>query len=183
MMSETCGENASEGFASYDPTTQCLRTSQGCLLLSSEDSSTEFCRTWPQAGTMRNGTCFARKITAYPNHAQDFFLSPIPHDQVHRRYFLTMPSMLNAIVRGYMSRVQDRPTLTTKIVDRAPCPYWETPLGPRYLTESEAEMMTGYPVGWTLLATRPLATPSRRSALSVAPSLVSSPSKPNGDKV
>ena len=57
--------------------------------------------------------------------------------------------MLSAIRRGYMIQVEERPTLTTKVIERAPCPYWETPKGPRYLTESEAERMAGFPIGWT----------------------------------
>jgi len=99
------------------------------------------------------------------SHKQDvdFSLSPIPHNLVHKRYFIKTPSMLKAIERGYMIKVERRPTITTKIIERAPCPYWETKNGPRYLTESEAERMMGFPIGWTDL--NPSETPSSRKSL------------------
>lgn len=98
---------------------------------------------------MQNGICYLPINSMCPKSDKDFSLSPIDHYLVNSRYFIKMPSMIRAIKRGWMSKVQSQPTLTTKVIDRAPCPYWETSLGPRYLTESEAETMMGYPIGWT----------------------------------
>ena len=122
----------------------------------------KFSETWPQSGMIRNGIAWMLSMPVFRNIARVCGLSPIPHDRIASRYFLRMPSMLNAIERGYMDKVETMPTLTTKIVDRAPCPYWETLNGPRYLSESEAEIMSGFPLGWT--DTKLSATPSSRKS-------------------
>jgi hypothetical protein len=57
-MSVIFGQNADECYASYDPLSRSLRTSQGCLLLTEGDSSTEFCRTFTSVGMMRNGKLY-----------------------------------------------------------------------------------------------------------------------------
>ena len=152
------GPSLLDSFAHYDPATSSWRTCQVCLGGDLETWS----ETWPRAGMTRSGIAYSRNTLVFPNIAKGYFLSPIPHHLVHRRYFIKTPSMLRAIDRGYMCPVETRPTLTTKIIERAPCPYWTTPWGPRYLTESEAERLMGYPIGWTVCA--PSATPSSRKS-------------------
>ncbi len=74
----TSGENVSEPFASFDPVTRSLRTSQGCLLLMPDDSSTESCRTWPRSGTMRSGRCYRRPTLERPTAENESGLWPTP---------------------------------------------------------------------------------------------------------
>jgi len=139
------GFNSDGLLANYDRNSSLWRTSQRCFIEGWEP----FSETWPRSGMTRNGIAWMLSTLECRNIGRVCGLSPIPHERVATRYFLKMPSMLRAIDRGYMDKVQTMPTLTTKIVDRAPCPYWETSNGPRYLTESEAEIMSGFPLGWT----------------------------------
>lgn len=158
MTHDGYGLIAGELFASYDLSLSSWKTSQGCLF----EEWAKFSGAWPISGMMRNGRCYKPRGLVYPKTATGFSLSPIPHETIPRRYFIKTPSMLSAIARGWMVPVERRPTLTTKITERAPCPYWETPRGPRYLTEVEAERMMGYPDGWTMLDTSASAIASSR---------------------
>lgn len=148
------GMNTRESFARWDQLSCSWRTSQRCLL----EGWATFSARFPTSGMIRSGQAFELIGSVLLNPGPASSLSPWPHREVHVRYFIKTPSMLRAIPRGFMSLVATKPTLTTKIIERAPCPYWETELGPRYLTESEAEMIAGFPIGWT--DTRPSETPS-----------------------
>ena len=55
------GQSFTESFANYDPDTSSWRTSQGCLLT----GWAEFSETWPTSGTMRNGRCYRRQMSAH----------------------------------------------------------------------------------------------------------------------
>jgi len=73
--------------------------------------------------------------------------------------------ILRAIKRGWMQLASEKPTLTTCIIHRTPCPYIETARGPRYLTIGEAEMVGGFPIGWVV--TKESVTPSPQTLQSL----------------
>jgi len=132
-----------ESSARYDPATHLLKTRQ-CLLF---EDSTEFWQTLPEWGLMRDGECFVATLPEFLNAVPVCLLSQATG--VPDKYQIKTPSMLRAIDRGWMQLADTLPTLTTKIRERAPCPYWQTPTGPRYLTEGEAEVLMGWPIGWS----------------------------------
>jgi hypothetical protein len=60
-MTEISGMSALECFATYDPSSRSSKTSAGCLLLSQDFFSTEYCQTWPTFGTLANGKLYRQK--------------------------------------------------------------------------------------------------------------------------
>lgn len=63
-------------FAYYDHNTSCWRTSEGSLLQSLDDSSDVFSGRWPSAGTMRNGVCSPRPMSARSTEESESGLWP-----------------------------------------------------------------------------------------------------------
>ncbi len=137
------GERCRESSAKYDPISCSLKTPQ-CLLF---EDSTESWVILPEWGLMRNGECFGETSPECLNAVPVCSLEPIT--DVPKEYLIKTPSMIRAIERDWMQEANTLPTLTTKIRERAPCPYWKTPIGPRYLTEGEAEALMGWPIGWS----------------------------------
>lgn len=78
MMSEIYGENASEPYAEYDPSTHCLRTYQLCLLPKTGDSSTAYLQTWRAQGIMLNGKLYQRVPLVRHIHGKECGLLPTP---------------------------------------------------------------------------------------------------------
>lgn len=68
------GQSFTESFANYDPDTSSWRTSQACLLTGWE----EFLETWPTSGTMRNGRCYRRQMSAHRTSGKGSSLWPTP---------------------------------------------------------------------------------------------------------
>ena len=66
------GQSFTESFANYDPDTSSWRTSQACLL----GGWAEFSATWPKSGTMRNGRCYRRQMSAHRTYVNE---SSSPH--------------------------------------------------------------------------------------------------------
>ena len=66
------GQSLTESFANYDPDTSLWRTSQACLLTGWE----EFLETWPTSGTMRNGRCYRRQMSAHRTSGKGSSLWP-----------------------------------------------------------------------------------------------------------
>lgn len=153
------GEKCGESLATFDPLLSSWKTRQ-CLLFGDSQESLE---TWPEWGMTRNGECYAATMPECLNAAPVCGLSPVPHAEVPKEYTIKTPSMLRAINRDWMQEAETMPTLTIKIRERAPCPYWRTPTGARYLTEGEAEALMDWPIGWG--AKKPLATDRFRSWL------------------
>lgn len=60
------GVSVSGPLAEYDPASHSLRTSQGCLLLTEGDSSTESCLTFTRSGMMRSGRLFQLRPSGLP---------------------------------------------------------------------------------------------------------------------
>jgi hypothetical protein len=138
------GKKWQEWFVKLDPDTFLWKTRQ-CSLFEDLEQSLKI---WPRWGIMRNGECYEVTMPEYLNAVRVCGLSPVPHNKVPKAYRIKTPSMLRAIERGWMQEVATMPTLTTKIRERAPCPYWRTPIGVRYLTEGEAEALMDWPIGW-----------------------------------
>ena len=132
-----------ESSAKFDPVSRSLKTRQ-CLLF---EDSTESWVILPEWGMMRDGECFEATSPGCLNGVPVCSLSPMT--EVPKWYYIKTPSMLRAIERDWMQEADSLPTLTTKIRERAPCPYWPTPIGPRYLTEGEAEALMDWPIGWS----------------------------------
>jgi hypothetical protein len=68
------GPISPEPFATYDPATSSWRTSQRCL----GGEWDEFSATFPRSGTMRNGRCYLRPMSALLTSAPASGLWPIP---------------------------------------------------------------------------------------------------------
>ena len=66
------GQSFTESFANYDPDTSSWRTSQACLLT----GWAEFSATFPPSGTMRNGRCYRRQMSAHRTYVNE---SSSPH--------------------------------------------------------------------------------------------------------
>jgi len=145
-----CGDTWHESFARYDLVSRSWKTPQ-CSLLEDLD---KFSETWPRWGTMRNGECSEELMQEFPRAETVYGL--LETQDVPQEYLIKQPSMIGAIERDWMQLATSEPTLTCKIRGRAPCPYWETNIGPRYLTEGESEALMGWPIGWS--AKKPLAT-------------------------
>lgn len=64
--SATSGPNVGECFGSYVPASRSSRTSPGCCPLSQDFFSTEFCRTWPNSGTLAAGKLYQRPTLERP---------------------------------------------------------------------------------------------------------------------
>ena len=146
------GRKCGELLATFDPHLSSWKTRQ-CLLFGDSQESLE---TWPQWGMTQNGECYAATMPECLNAVPVCGLSPVPHEEVPKEYTIKTPSMLRAIDRDWMQEADTMPTLTTKIRERAPCPFWRTPIGARYLTEGEAEALMDWPIGWG--AKKPLET-------------------------
>jgi hypothetical protein len=171
-MNGTCGMSALEPFASFDHDTQSLRTSQHCLALSTEDSSTELCRAWPRSGMMRNGKCFERAISASPIAESESLFLPTP--QASDGAFRGIKRPVTLSKGAYRIRSNQGQHGGAKLADIS-WNVWGGPLNPRYV-----EAMMGYPPNWLNVSFTPSATPSSRSARSKGRSSASKNSKPNG---
>lgn len=59
-MTDTSGPMFCEPFVHYDPDSSCWRTSEATFPWGSD----EFSETWPKRGSMRNGVCYERQMSA-----------------------------------------------------------------------------------------------------------------------
>ena len=59
------GVNSLELCATYDQNTCSLKMLQGCLLEKADDGLTDYCATWPRAGTFWNGRVFQHPASAH----------------------------------------------------------------------------------------------------------------------
>ena len=75
-MSETSGPKRFASFAMYDRDSRYWRTSQGSLVQVS--TSDKFLGIWPKRGSMLNGTCFHRALSARHTHEIDCSFWPTP---------------------------------------------------------------------------------------------------------
>lgn len=80
----TFGRTSLGSFATYDPTMCSWRTSQGTFPW----ASSEFSGTWPNSGSMRNGTCFPAPRWELPTSVNDSSAWPTPaaRDEVAVRW-------------------------------------------------------------------------------------------------
>ena len=69
------GLNVGGCYANYDPTSHCLKTSQGFLFPTEDGSLTESCLTFTKAGLMRNGKLYQLRKSARPMLEKEFGLS------------------------------------------------------------------------------------------------------------
>ena len=73
-MSDTSGPKFCEPFAHYDLDSSCWRTSEATFPWGSD----EFSETWPKRGSMRNGVCYERQMSAPPTDVPGCSLLPTP---------------------------------------------------------------------------------------------------------
>ena len=73
-MSDTSGPKFCEPFVHYDPDLSCWRTSEATFPWGSD----EFSETWPKRGSMRNGVCYERQMSAPPTDGHESSLLPTP---------------------------------------------------------------------------------------------------------
>ncbi len=79
-MTDTSGLRFCEPFAHYDPEQSCWRTSEATFPWGSD----EFSETWPKRGSMRNGVCYERRMSAPPMagpECSSLLATPMAHDQ------------------------------------------------------------------------------------------------------
>ena len=75
-MSDTSGPKFCEPFVHYDPDSSCWRTSEATFPWGSD----EFSETWPKRGSMRNGVCYERQMSAPPRAGTSLRCCP-PHGE------------------------------------------------------------------------------------------------------
>ncbi len=92
------GLNVGECLGSYDPKLHFLKTSQASLFPTEDDFSTEFCRTFPQAGMLVNGKLYQLKKSARSMLENVYGLFAIPHN---RGYFRTPDANMERGKRSY----------------------------------------------------------------------------------
>jgi len=73
-MTDISGLRFCEPFAHYDPDSSCWRTSEATFPWGSD----EFSETWPKRGSMRNGVCYERQMSAHPTDGHESSLLPTP---------------------------------------------------------------------------------------------------------
>lgn len=73
-MTDISGLRFCEPFAHYDPDSSCWRTSEATFPWGSD----EFSETWPKRGSMRNGVCYERQMSAHPMAELESLLLPTP---------------------------------------------------------------------------------------------------------
>lgn len=131
------GLNVLEQLGNYDPTTRSLRTYQASLRLITGDTSTELCRTWPNAGMMRNGKLFRLKCLEQNICAKEYGLWPTltRHD-----YRIGCKIERTARMRTISKRGLDLPSYLRL-----------SGLGTGIINPAWAEEYMGYPTGWTAL--------------------------------
>ena len=79
-MSDTSGPKFCEPFVHYDPDSSCWRTSEATFPWGSD----EFSETWPKRGSMRNGVCYERQMSAPPTDVPEcssLLATPMAHER------------------------------------------------------------------------------------------------------
>ena len=128
------GLSAYDLLASYDPSSQSLRTSQTCFLdqaISPERGLAEYSQTWPQSGMMRNGTVYELPMLVPGMNGTEFGYLPTPlknsgNGSPKNRYYGS-----NQYRSNYAEGLRNGPD------------------DPLYPTPDFAERVMGFPIGWT----------------------------------
>ena len=72
------GVKCAELLATLDQNTQLWKTSQTCLLATTDDGLAEFSETWPKSGMMRNGIAYQLHLSEHPTGENESGLLPTP---------------------------------------------------------------------------------------------------------
>lgn len=136
------GANTSGSFASFDRATSSWKTFQRCLI----EGWAEFSETWPRSGTTRSGIAYLLPQLAHRMTVTGFgsLLTPIASDE----------DLAYNLRDGY-KRQDDHAfgSLSEQLISRYGCR--NSPLF--------AEMLMGFPPGWTDVYTQSATQSSRRS--------------------
>lgn len=100
------GLSSIESFASYDPDTCSLKTSQVYLF----QELSEFSETWPRAGTMRSGKCFRLPVLGRSTKENGSLSLPTPtasdaetHPNDFQRFQSLQASLHRLLGKGFIS--------------------------------------------------------------------------------
>jgi hypothetical protein len=142
-------------YVKFDPNTATWRTSQGCFPSMMDDISDEYSKTWPRAGTMRDGECYRQPKWEHRINEIGSGLLPTPTVSDTEGGCIKNAEFLN----GSWSRVNKKGVrFGIKLKDAIFKVYGITRPHPNIY---EAIMMN--PIGWTEL--RPLETDKYRQWL------------------
>ncbi len=124
--------------AFLDRATSSLRTCAGCSLAEWERSS----RSYPKSGMLLNGRLYPREPLALPTSASASSSWPTPQ-RIDSQFQQSLPATRRRAERGGQLLSPHRWTLLT---------------GSRYYPPEASEYLMGFPLGWTELEPRSLAT-------------------------
>ena len=107
------GLSASGLLASYDPSSQSLRTSQTCFLAQAKNEGgglAEYSQTWPPSGMMRSGRIYQRQPWALPIAESASGLWPTPLKSSKQALF-AVKTIKKCLNKGSQEHLCYRPTL------------------------------------------------------------------------
>lgn len=137
------GVNSLELCAKYDPNTQSLRMLQGCLLESREGGSTDYCATWPRAGSFWNGNVYQHPASALRTTEIGCTVLPTPVKSDGSAFSLKQTLRLK-------ETWENIPGLTGLVVARVLGLIGKQKHDKKYLVNPLLlEKMMGFPDGWT----------------------------------
>ena len=128
------GAKSLDLLANYDRKSSSCRTSQTCFLAQANNEAgglAEFSETWPQSGMMRNGSSYRLPTLVQDNFGKGLSLWPTP---LAADFKGGRSSPRTGKARPEMNSWQDFCSLM---------------LGQRYPVPEVAEMVMGFPEGWT----------------------------------
>ena len=152
-----CGQSSIESFASYDPDTSSWRTSQRSLF----GGLTEFSETWPRSGMTRNGIAYQQRPLAPLTDEIGFSLLPtLRANKVtgysSKGYGETMEQRLKRLLIPTMGAHEYKGSSRARFRNSADFRGAKMSEGlrtceddPIYLNPSFAEVVMGFPIGWT----------------------------------
>lgn len=139
------GRNSIVSFAKFAPDGSLLKMSGDYTQVTMENSLEKYYGTWPQAGTMRNGTVYQRQSLERHNYVIEFSLLPTPRAILGEALdFLTF----NLRTEQFWENTGDLPArllgMEYKLTGKMQPPTREIFLNPSF-----CEWIMGFPMGWT----------------------------------